>query len=64
MAARHGLQVILRIPIRIEDDGGIRGRERDAHAARPSREQVREPRARSVESIDARLAIFRGRITI
>ena len=55
--ARHGLHVVLRVPVRVEDDHGVGGREVDADAARARREDEDEGvRLRVREAVDRLLA--------
>lgn len=44
VGARHGLQVVLGVPVRVEDDDGVRRGQVDAQAARPRRQQERKVR--------------------
>ena len=62
VTSRHGLQIVLWVPIAVEDDGGVRRREGDAHAAGARGQQVGE--SGSVESVDARLTIFSRRVAV
>ena len=57
VAPRHRLEIVLRVPVRVVDDGGVRGGEGDPHAARAGGEEVDESAIRGVEPIDASLAI-------
>mmetsp|Transcript_9174 Transcript_9174/g.41610 ORF Transcript_9174/g.41610 Transcript_9174/m.41610 type:complete len:513 (+) Transcript_9174:2353-3891(+) len=64
VTARHGLQVVLRVPIGVVDYGGVCGGERDTHATCSGRQEVHEALARGVESIDARLSISLRRAAV
>ena len=57
VAPRHRLEIVLWVPVRVVDDGGVRGGEGDPHAARAGGEEVDESAIRGVEPIDASLAI-------
>ena len=59
MAARHALQVVLRVPVGVEDDDRVGGGQVDADAARARREQEEErARCRVREAVDCLLALI------
>ncbi|RUP48980.1 hypothetical protein BC936DRAFT_143532 [Jimgerdemannia flammicorona] len=59
MRARHGLQVVLRVPVRIEDDDRVGRNKVDAHPAGARREQEHEVGASGgVEVLDGLVALL------
>ena len=64
VAPRHRLEIVLRVPVGVVNDGGVGGGERDAHAAGSCGEQVDEALAVCVEAVDAGLAISLGRAAV
>mmetsp|Transcript_19465 Transcript_19465/g.73536 ORF Transcript_19465/g.73536 Transcript_19465/m.73536 type:complete len:338 (-) Transcript_19465:1450-2463(-) len=57
VAACHRLHVILRVPVRVVDDHGVRRREIDPDAARPGAEQEDEGILSGVEAVDGLLPV-------
>ena len=64
VAARHRLQVVLRVPVAVVDDGGVGGGEGDAHPAGARGEQVDKARPVAVEAVDARLPVRLARAPV
>eukprot|EP00982_Pelagococcus_subviridis_P014849 31362-Pelagococcus_subviridis.AAC.11 len=64
MAPRHRLEVVLRVPVRVVDDRGVRGGQRDPHPARASGQEIHESLAVLVEPIDPGLAIRLARAPV
>mmetsp|Transcript_65506 Transcript_65506/g.115578 ORF Transcript_65506/g.115578 Transcript_65506/m.115578 type:complete len:203 (+) Transcript_65506:406-1014(+) len=57
VAARHGLDVVLRVPITVEDDHRVRRSQVDTHTTRAGTEQKHKTVAVGVEAIDALLSL-------